>query len=385
MRVVSLFAGIGGIERGLSRGTGQATCVHSVEWWEPARAVLRHRFRGIPISGDIRDLSSLPTADIVVGGFPCTDLSQAGQTAGLAGEQSSLVLKALDLVEHHQAEWLLLENVRNMLVLHKGDAMSAITMKLESMGFTWAYRVLDSRFSGVPQRRQRVFLLASRSGDPRPILFADDAGEPDEGGFHSDAFGFYWTEGLRGLGWARDAVPTLKGGSTIGIPSPPAIWLPNNEPGLRLVTPGINTAERMQGFPKDWTRAASKLQRGQGARWKLVGNAVTVGVAEWLGRNLANPKSWSSDCSRPLPDGHRWPSASWGARGQRFAVDVSMWPVRRKYKHLSSLMGDDYVPLSHRGAAGFLDRLSRGNLRTPDGFRADVEQHVRLTGSSKTD
>jgi len=379
VRVVSLFAGIGGIERGLARGIGDATSVHAVEWWEPARAVLNHRFRGLQVSGDIQELSSIPAAEMVVGGFPCTDLSQAGQTAGLAGEQSSLVLKALQLVDEHEAEWLLLENVRNMLVLHKGDAMYAITAELERMGFAWAYRVLDSRFSGVPQRRQRVFLLASRTSDPRPILFADDDGEPSDDAFRSDAFGFYWTEGLRGLGWARDAVPTLKGGSTIGIPSPPAIWLPDNEPGRRLVTPGINTAERLQGFPKDWTVAASKLHRGHGARWKLVGNAVTVGVAEWLGRNLANPKSWSSDCLRPIEAGRGWPTAGWGAKGKRFAVDVSLWPVRRRYRHLTTLMGDDYVPLSHRGAAGFLDRLSRGNLRTPEGFRADVEQHVLIT------
>lgn len=379
MRVVSLFAGIGGIERGLSRGDKEVESVYAVEYWEPARAVLQHRFPGIPLAGDIRTIRELPPADMIVGGFPCTDLSQAGRTAGLGGDQSGLVVKALELVKHHDADWVLLENVKNMLVLHRGHAMDAITSELERMGFSWAYRLLDSRFTGVPQRRQRVYLLASRTHDPRPILFAQDRGEPEPDWYRDDAFGFYWTEGIRGLGWAQDAVPTLKGGSSIGIPSPPAIWLPNNEPGQRVVTPGIRTAESLQGFPRNWTLPAGSLPRGRGARWKLVGNAVTVGVTEWLGRNLAKPKKWDEASSRAPKSGQAWPSAGWGTAGHRWAVDVSMWPERKPYKHLAELMGNDFEPLSNRAAAGFLDRLGRGNLKVSEEFRCDIEKHVKVT------
>lgn len=379
MRVVSLFAGIGGIERGLTRGTKNAEPVHAVEWWGPAREVLRHRFPGVSLDGDITELTALPPAEMVVGGFPCTDLSQAGRRAGLAGDQSGLVHKALELIEHHDAEWLLLENVRNMLVLHKGAAMDAICSELERMGFRWAYRLVDSRFTGVPQRRQRVYLLASRLHDPRPVLFADDAGEPEPELFRNDAFGFYWTEGFRGLGWVQDAVPTLKGGSTIGIPSPPAIWLPNNPTGLRIVTPGIRTAEQMQGFPKDWTIAAAGLKRGVGARWKLVGNAVTVGVTEWLGSNLVRTRTWSADESTPIESGRTWPAAGWGELGTRRSVSVSMWPVRKPYRHVVELMKDDFDPLSHRAATGFRGRLARGVIRVPDAFRDDLDHHVRST------
>ena len=97
--------------------------------------------------------------------------------------------------------------------------------------------------------------------------------------------GFYWTEGLRGLGWAVDAVPTLKGGSTIGIPSPPAIW---NSGDGSITTPDIRDAERLQGFDADWTLPAldvGGVRRGH--RWKLVGNAVSVPVARWVGDRLA--------------------------------------------------------------------------------------------------
>ena len=74
-------------------------------------------------------------------------------------------------------------------------------------------------------------MVASRDEDPRTVLFADDAGEPGGDCYRDDAYGFYWTEGLTGLGWAEDAVPTLKGGSAIGIPSAPGIWIRGEAPG----------------------------------------------------------------------------------------------------------------------------------------------------------
>ena len=216
----------------------------------PHRTSFATTFRTSRLAGDVELVDALPPTSVVTAGFPCTDLSQAGRTAGIEGRHSGLVHKALALVADHDATWVLLENVRNMLPLHGGRAMAAITEELERMGFRWAYRVVDSRFTGVPQRRQRVILLASRSEDPRGILFADDAGVRDETLLADDAYGFYWTEGLRGLGWCRDGVPTLKGGSSLGIPSPPAVWIPGNRVGERFVTPGISTAEHLQGFPQ---------------------------------------------------------------------------------------------------------------------------------------
>lgn len=374
-RVVALFAGIGGIELGLRR-SGFET-VYAVESWEPARAVLRARFPEVELGGDIRGIEHLPPADIVTAGFPCTDLSQAGRTAGIAGAQSGLVETALDLVGRHECTWLVLENVRNMLHLHGGNAMAAVTARLEELGFRWAYRVVDSRFTGVPQRRQRAIFVASRDEDPRPVLFSDDSGERPEAGLASDAFGFYWTEGLRGLGWARDAIPTLKGGSTIGIPSAPAIWMPHAEPGERFVIPGIEAGERLQGFRTGWTRNAVSGTRA-GARWKLIGNAVTVGVSRWLGRRLREPGQYSTSLQRPLTAGDRWPQAAWGEDGHAFAVDVSMWPERRPHMHLRNVLRGNTSPLTYRAAAGFLSRLERSSLRVRDEFRVDLKDHVEL-------
>lgn len=372
--VAGLFAGIGGLERGLARAGGQAELL--CEWWEPAKAVLAHRFPDSKLVGDVRDLRSLPKVDVLTAGFPCTDLSQAGRTQGIQGSQSGLVAEVFRLLRRQRVPVLVLENVRNMLVLDGGEAMRYLTAELECLGYRWAYRLVDSRFTGVPQRRQRVLFLAAREVDPRAILFADDAGEPTEDRLRDDCYGFYWTEGLRGLGWARDAVPTLKGGSTIGIPSPPAIWRPDGPLGRRVVVPGIEDAERLQGFPRDWTVPASDVERRKGMRWKLVGNAVTVGVSAWLGRRIRKPGEPFLE-GAAMQAGDRWPNAAFGAAGKVWGVDVSMWPIHAKYRHLSELVDlASAQPLSERGAAGFLSRALRAKLRFAEGFLDDLDAHV---------
>lgn len=376
--VAGLFSGIGGIELGLARHGGHAQLL--CENWEPARTVLASQLPHVPLAGDIRDLRELPRVDLVTAGFPCTDLSQAGRTNGIGGEQSGLVGEVFRLLGKSRVPMLLLENVRNMLVLDGGRAMRFLVDELEALGYRWAYRLVDSRFTGLPQRRQRVIFLAALDADPRAVLFTDDAGEPDKSCYTDDAFGFYWTEGLRGLGWARDAVPTLKGGSTIGIPSPPAIWNRNGDPGMRLVTPDIEQAEQLQGFPQGWTSSAQEVSKRKGTRWKLVGNAVTVGVSGWIGRRLLDPGEPILE-GAAMQDGDRWPTAAFGAAGKVWAVDVSMWPTREPYRHLSDLVDlDRATPLSARGAAGFLSRAGRGSLRFSAGFLDDVADHVAFMG-----
>lgn len=378
LSVAGLFAGIGGIELGLHDAGLDAALLCEV--WEPAQTVLRHRFPDAPVHGDIRELRSLPSTDVVTAGFPCTDLSQAGRTAGITGEQSGLVGEVFRLLRSSSADWLILENVRNMLPLDGGRAMTYLVQELEALGFRWAYRVVDSRFAGVPQRRHRVLLVASRTEDPRGVVLADEGGEPDPSRLSRDLFGFYWTEGLRGLGWAQDATPPLKGGSGIGIASPPAIWVPAAAPGRKLVVPSVEDAEALQGFPRDWTVAAASAQRAKGIRWKLVGNAVTVPVAAWLGRALRDPMAYDGSEDRRLTSGERWPNAAWGGAGEVWASERTFWPIQAPYRHLADVVDVEQAqPLSHKASAGFLDRASRGQLRFVEEFLLDVKEHVEFT------
>jgi len=258
--------------------------------------------------------------------------------------------------------------------------MAYLVDELTKRGFRWAYRVVDSRSFGLPQRRQRVVLLASREEDPRPVLFGEDAGEPSTPSPEGQACGFYWTEGLRGLGWAVDSIPTLKGGSSIGIPSPPAIWMPDGS----IVTPEIRDAERLQGFDADWTRAASGLKRGTGQRWRLIGNAVSVPVAEWLGeRLLGRDREFDPIESRELERGRPWPNAAWGEAGCTHVVKSSMWPRSTLRSPLSEFLEYDPAPLSARATAGFLERTERSSLRFPPGLIEALELHLEGMKSSQ--
>lgn len=375
--VVGLFAGIGGIELGLEQAGHRSTLLCEID--RAAQQVLRERFAGVPLVGDVREIEALPAASLVAAGFPCQDLSQAGRTAGIGGTKSSVVSEVFRLLRQNAATWLLLENVPFMLQLERGAAMRYLAGSLADMGFTWAYRTVDTRAFGLPQRRRRVILLASRTEDPREILFAGDEAEPDCGDHREVACGFYWTEGLRGLGWAVDAVPTLKGGSTIGIPSPPAIRFTTGFVGL----PDLRDAERLQGFPAEWTRAADTLAL-KAARWRLVGNAVSVPVAKWVGDRLSAPQPYRRSHGLSIPVKGSWPSAGWGTPdGRAYAVDASAWPVTSERRHLEDFLDYEPTPLSLRATQGFLRRAGLSTLRFPEGFIAEVTSHLEsMTGAA---
>ncbi len=376
---VGLFAGIGGLELGLHRAGHRPTMLCEID--EPARAVLSERFPGCSLESDIRMLVALPDADIVTAGFPCQDLSQAGGKKGIGGHKSGVVEALFGLLRAGKGRlprWLLVENVPFMLSLDRGRAMSVLTRRLEELGFAWAYRVVDSRSFGLPQRRPRVLLLASATEDPRAVLFADEFGTcpVDDRLTHVDPalwYGFYWTEGLRGVGWAASSVPPIKGGSGLGIPSPPAVWIPAKS---FLGTIDIRDAERLQGFPADWTRAdATEGKRGPSIRWRLVGNAVCAAVAEWVGSRLRSPGTAQGTATR-LRDESRWPKAAWGARGERYEVAASMWPIETPYRHLEGFLEYPLKPLSLRATLGYHDRVRRCPYRLSKEFLAAVERHL---------
>lgn len=369
MKVVGLFAGIGGIERGLAEAGHEASLL--VENDPGASAVLRVRFPGVRWHDDVTTLDGLPPdAGLVSAGFPCQDLSQAGRTTGIGGERSGLVSHVFRLLRTASVPWVLIENVPFMLRLGRGAAMEYVVGELERLRYRWAYRVVDTRAFGLPQRRRRVYLLASREEAPETMLFSEDSGPPAPVDFRGRACGFYWTEGTRGLGWAVGAIPTLKGGSGLGIPSPPAIWLPDG----RIVTPDLRDAERLQGFPADWTLPAAAEARAS-LRWKLVGNAVSVPAARWIGDVLrTGPKAG--------PPGHQrlrngtWPNAAFGSWVGRYAVDASEWPMRQATEPLEAFLAHPPKPLSERACRGFLSRLSRSSLRYPPEFEAALESHL---------
>lgn len=407
--VVALFAGIGGLELGLHRAGSFCTEV-AVELMPEARAVLAKQFNLRENTSALADVTDpglsayLPERiDLLTAGFPCQDLSQAGRTAGIQGARSGLILHVLDIIERRRAffrpDWILLENVAFMRHIGGGSAMNLVLSRLTELGYAWAYRQLDSNAFGLPQRRKRLYFVACKfgHGDPRNVLLADDATRPrmpkGPGWRTGTACGFYWTEGNRGVGWAYDAVPALKGGSTVQIPSPPAILHPDEG----LVLPTIEDAEALQGFDRGWTRHAIGQGRDRNGRmrWYLVGNAVSVPVSQWIGARLANPGAYSPTRSKAKPlQAPKWPTAAWRlAPDQPVMVSTeSDWPldensraaVGLKTWGLGELLAESSGrrPLSQRAARGFLTRFERSDLlkRTDNALRvALIEELSRHT------
>lgn len=380
MTIVSLFSGIGGLEAGLSKAGMKTALFCDVD--PAARVVLSDHFPDVEQHDDVRTLKSIPSCEILTAGFPCQDLSLAGLKSGISGDQSSLVSEVFRLLRRRSVKprWVVFENVPYMLILNKGRGMEWILDQLEELHYNWAYRVVDARSFGLPQRRRRVLLVASKTEDPRDVLLSDEHLDFPEEARPSKvqlgpSYGFYWTMGKMGAGWAKEATPPIKGGSGIGIPSPPAIWMSSEN---LFGTPTIDDAERLQGFPAGWTSAVvEKMHAKVSLRWRLVGNAVCPPMSSWLGDRLLYPSHYRGHKELSLWP-RRWPSAAYGIKGRRVAVAISEWPVDIPVSSLRTFLEHPLKPLSHRAASGFLNRaLQSKEIAWSSVFLESLSDYVR--------
>ena len=371
-KMVSLFSGIGGFELAFQHVGISTTLMCEID--PIAQHILKKNLPEVKLVSDICDLKKLPKGtDILCAGFPCQDLSSIGVKQGLDGSRSSLVLEVLRLLRQDQVEWVIFENVPYMLRLKKGEAIRTIVEALEELGYKWAYRTIDS-MAFVPQHRSRVYVVASLHNDPRDVILSGNSLKK-QGVITTETFsqpcGFYWTEGKYALGLYQNAIPTLKVGSSIGIASPPAIAFPD---GI-VASPDIRDAEKLQGFPVDWTEPAEELTKAAG-RWKLVGNAVTVNTVEWIANKIISPEKYETAKDKALSKQDKWPKAAWGCDGERYASGVSEYPVERDEESLIGFLDYQCKPLSLKAAKGFENRLNMGNVRCPQFFKDAIHEYV---------
>lgn len=180
VRVGSLFSGIGGFDLGLERAG--FTIAWQVENDLFCRRVLKKHWPHTPCGTDVREWTGNghEPVDLLVGGFPCQDLSVAGKRKGLAGERSGLFWEIVRIAKEIKPTWGLFENVPGLFSSHGGRDMATV---LEGLRHCWpvvGYRVLDSRYFGVAQRRRRVFFVCgpTESGVEH-ILFEPEGGAGD--------------------------------------------------------------------------------------------------------------------------------------------------------------------------------------------------------------
>lgn len=336
MNVLSLFSGIGGFDLGFERAG--MTVVGMCEIDRHAQAVLRRRFPSATLHTDVRKVSyERGAVDIICGGFPCQDLSVAGKRRGLAGDRSGLWYEFARIIDEAEPAWVVIENVPGLFSSNDGRDFAVIVDWLAQRGYGVGWRVLDAQGFGLAQRRKRVFIVASfgspsgctvllesesvrrdstqsrqagqgragavahRTGDGVPrIAKTLTTGEGRR--FSSDSETLLSTTyAIQGNIVDREAKQSLMSGDG-NINAPLAIamngqhqqWSTLHEQshtlsttrveqvmsvGVRRLTP--TECERLQGFPDGWTEGQSDAQR-----YKQLGNAVAVPVAEWIGRRI---------------------------------------------------------------------------------------------------
>jgi DNA (cytosine-5)-methyltransferase 1 len=142
-------------------------------------------------------------------------------------------------------------------------------------------------------------------------------------------------------------------------------------PDGRIIKPDIRDAERLQGFDVNWTASSSQRQR-----WSLVGNAVTVPVATWLGQRLMRPGSYTSDRDRPWLTKAAFPQAARYDGRKRLIVESGGFPVWMTRSPLHRFLKYEGTLLSVRATSGFLTRAEASRLRFMPGFLDAVRTHL---------
>jgi DNA (cytosine-5)-methyltransferase 1 len=182
----SLFAGIGGLDLGLERAGME--CRWQVEIDDYAQRVLAKHWPDVRRHGDIRTWpdGDAERVDLICGGFPCQDISYAGQGAGLSGERSGLFYELIRVVREMEPRFVLLENVAALLTRGLDDVLGT----LASLGFDAEWHCIPAAYVGAPHIRDRIFVIGSQQrkrdrkqrGQSGPAVAGDDGEATDSEG-----------------------------------------------------------------------------------------------------------------------------------------------------------------------------------------------------------
>jgi len=257
----------------------------------------------------------IPNFDILCGGFPCQAFSIAGKRRGFQDTRGTLFFEIARIIKTKRPKIVFLENVKGLLNHNKGETFRTIIQTISELGYNVQWMVLNSKFFGVPQNRERVFIIGSLRGECRPEILP--FGEINEinnqkqqkqeqyimdlynNKIHSDRSptltephhntlrvmtqvhnmqprspnrpSLKYSSGGSGHLQRDDISYCLDGGNTNAVEF--------NDMKIRRLTP--IECERLQGFPDNWTEGVSDTQR-----YKQMGNAVTVNVIEAIARKL---------------------------------------------------------------------------------------------------
>jgi DNA (cytosine-5)-methyltransferase 1 len=299
-KVVSLFAGIGGMDLGFEYAGFDVIWANDFDKY--AVETYKKNINDNIVLGDIRDVKgSIPKHDILIGGFPCQPFSTLGKLKGFEDEsRGTLFFEIKDILIQNNTKVVVLENVKNIINHNKGATFNQILKELDEIGYDCFYQVLNSQDYGVPQRRNRVFLIAlNRSNFTKPIFAF-----PQKQTLKGDTQSILDKKVDKKYFLTKKLEKTILGYGTKGYQVKPTIDLPISKPltatmhkmhrasqdnyitdleswydfiddnriPIRKLTP--NECRKLQGFPEDWIQEVSDTQA-----YKQFGNAVTVNVS----------------------------------------------------------------------------------------------------------
>lgn len=316
MKFIELFAGIGGFRYGLEQASGEFEHVWSNEFDKYSASIYRNRFGEI----DERDITTIsteeiPEHDLLTAGFPCQAFSIAGNRLGFEDTRGTLFFEVARILRDKRPRYFLLENVKGLLGHKSGKTFQTILGVLTDLGYVCEWEVLNSKHFGVPQNRERVFIVGHLGGGSgRKVFPLTREGERDGEKVVSNTIDRNYWKGIDNHGqrtmiqvgnvdqrghnslWGRVYDPkglsaTINShggglGAKTGLYLIEEGWEKENR--IRRLTP--KETERLQGFPDDWTKEG--IEEGEvqeisdTRRYMATGNAVTTKVIRAIGKKL---------------------------------------------------------------------------------------------------
>ncbi len=291
---IDLFAGIGGIRIPYEKFGG--TCVFSSEWDKHAQQTYHHNFGEMP-AGDITEISELdiPDHDVLLAGFPCQPFSIIGDKRGFEDTRGTLFFDIARILKQKQPQAFLLENVKQLLTHDNGRTFAIVADQLTQLGYTTYHKVLNALDFGVPQKRERIFIVGFR--EPIAFTFPEPIGtyKPLSEVLEPDA-------AVDPSLFASARIQESRRKKCKGTPFFPSIWHENKGGNISvlpfscalragasynyLLVNGVRRLSsremlRLQGFPEDFTVIGSMMQIR-----KQLGNSVAVPVVHAIAEKM---------------------------------------------------------------------------------------------------
>jgi DNA (cytosine-5)-methyltransferase 1 len=287
MRYFSTFTGAGGFEQAMPIGW---KCVGMSEIDKYANMVLKYHYPDIKNYGDICAIEwdKIPDFDLLIGGSPCQDLSLAGKRKGLVGERSGLFFEYIQALKSKKPKYFIWENVKGALSSNEGWDFAEVQNQFSEVGYDIWWQVLNAKDFGVPQSRERIFVIGIRNGNLKQILFERESGGSNSKKRTSQIASTLRASDYKGGARRQHIIEVSPALQTDGILYQGSSWGTNNPQSsiaIRRFTP--IECERLMGWQDNWTKygidkQGKQIEISDTQRRKLCGNGVVSNVVREL-------------------------------------------------------------------------------------------------------